>query len=246
MRNIVRLRLLMLSALVAVMISASGCASVGSYFEHRYRDFTRIADIGFTFSKKPQLGLYWNSLEILTLGYSNVEGTFIGWGGNQLGMTRMYNHCWAIPCLMIWTGTYPVGASYGQETIGWGPLLDTDRREDIIIRRRSGVLGIATSIIGWDPTKDGYGNGPDYTPACVHLIHLGYVGLSGNLRYTELVQFVVGWFGLDITGHDGDRYPIGKWSFPTRSEPEPVPEAAPAMQNTAPPPGPTEAAPTAP
>ncbi len=245
MRKNVRLRLLTLAGIVAVMLCASGCASVGSYFEHRYRDFTRMVDVGVTFSKKPQLGLYWNSLEILTLGYSNVEGYFVGWGGAQLGMTRMYHHCWAVPCFMVWTGTYPVGASYGQETLGWGPLLDTDRREEVIVRRRSGVLGIATGIVGWDPTRDGYGNGPDYTPACVHLIHLGYIGLAGDVRYTEIAQFVVGWFGLDITGHDGDRYPVGKWSFPCRKEPAAFPPAAPVEGNAAVTPRPNEAGPEA-
>jgi len=53
----------------------------------------------------------------------------------------------------------------------------------------------------------------------------------------------VGWFGLDITGHDGDRYPVGKWSFPYRKEL--APEAQPAMENAAPPPAPNEAAPAA-
>ncbi len=229
MRNTARLRLLMLAALVAVTFSASGCASVGHYFEHRYRDFTRMIDLGVTVSSKPQIGLYWNSLELVTIGYSKVEGHFIGWGGGQLGITRMYNRCWAL--------------AYGEETIGWGPLLDTDRREDAIVRRRSGVLGIATSVVGWDPTGDGYGNGPDYTPACVHFIHLGWIGLAGDARYAEIVQFAVGWFGLDITGHDGDRYPVGKWSFPTRKEPEPVPQTEPVEEKAATSPAPNESAP---
>ena len=204
MNSIGRLRLLALTATLALLFAATGCASVGHYFEHRYRDFTRMIDLGVTVSKKPQLGLYWNSLEIVTVGYSNVDGYFIGWGGNQIGVTRMYNHCWAF--------------AYGEETIGWGPLLDTECREDAIVRRRSGVLGIASSVVGFDPTGDGVGNGPDYTPACVHFLHLGYIGLAGNSRYAEMAQFVVGWFGLDITGHDGDRYPVGKWSFPWRKE----------------------------
>jgi hypothetical protein len=229
MNNIVRLRLLMLAALLAVMFSASGCVSVGHYFEHRYRDFTRMIDLGITVSKKPQLGLYWNSLDLFTVGYSNVDGYFIGWGGGQLGVTRMYNHCWAFV--------------YGEETIGWGPLLDTDRREEAIVRRRSNVLGILSSVVGVDPTGDHYGNGPDYTPACVHFVpHLGYIGIAWNARYAEIAQFAVGWFGLDITGHDGDRYPVGKWSFPWRKEPEPAPKIEPADEKTANPPAPNAGA----
>jgi hypothetical protein len=154
MSGISRLRLLTLAATLAFLFAATGCASVGDYFEHRYRDFTRMIDLGITVSKKPQFGLYVNSLEIITAGYSNVDGYFIGWGGGQIGVTRMYNHCWAL--------------AYGEETIGWGSLLDTDRREEAIVRRRSGVLGIASNVVGVDPTGNGYGNGPDYTPSCVH------------------------------------------------------------------------------
>ena len=205
MSGINRLRLLTLTATLALLFAATGCASVGHYFEHRYRDFTRMIDLGITVSKKPQIGLYWNSLEIITAGYSNVDGYFIGWGGGQIGVTRMYNHCWAL--------------AYGEETIGWGPLLDTDRREEAIVRRRSGVLGIASNVVGVDPTGNGYGNGPDYTPSCVHFFpHLGYIGIAWNARYAEIAQFAVGWFGLDITGHDGDRHPVGQWSFPWRKE----------------------------
>ena len=230
MRNAGRWRLLMRAALVAVMLSATGCASVGHYFEHRYRDFTRMIDLGVTVSRKPQIGLYWNSLELVTIGYSKVEGHFIGWGGGQ---TRRHSH--VQPLL-------GAGLRRGHRSAG-GPLLDTDRREDVIVRRRSGVLGIATSVVGWDPTGDGYGNGPDYTPACVHFIHLGWIGLAGNARYAEIVQFAVGWFGLDITGHDGDRYPVGKWSFPTRKEPKPVPQTEPVQEKTATSPGPNKVSP---
>jgi len=35
-------------------------------------------DCGIT--KTPQIGLYWNSLEIFPVGYSHVDGWFVGWG----------------------------------------------------------------------------------------------------------------------------------------------------------------------
>ena len=130
----------------------------------------------------------------------------------QIGITRVYSRCWAF--------------AYGEETIGWGPLLDTDRREEALVRRRSGVLGILSGLVRVDPTGNGYGIGPNYTPACVHFVpHIAYVGLVWNLRYTEIVDFALGWIGLDISGDDG--YPVGKWSFPRRSEP-PEPAVAPS------------------
>lgn len=204
-------RTILLAALFAGALLAQGCSSVGEYFLHRYHDFGEMVDVGITVTDTPQLGLYWNSLELIVAGYSNVDGWFVGWGGGQVGVTRVYNRCW--------------GLVYGEETIGWGPLLDTDRREEAIIRRRSGVVGILTSVVGVDPTGSGYGNGPNYTPACVHFIpHLGYVGLVWNARYTEMVDFALGWVGLDISGDDG--YPVGRWSFPRRAPEPPAPAVA--------------------
>jgi len=37
------------------------------------------------------------------------------------------------------------------------------------------------------------------------------VGLILNIRYLEIVNFVPAWFGLDLTGEDGD--PRGKWPW---------------------------------
>lgn len=193
-----------LSAVIAVVFAAQGCSSVGRYFQHRYHDFGEMIDLGVTVTRTPQLGLYWNSLEVLVAGYSNIDGYFAGFGGGQIGVTRVYSRCW--------------GLAYGEETIGWGPLLDSDQREDALVKRRSGVLGIATSLVGVDVTGSGYGQGPNYTPACVHFVpHLGYIGLVWNARYTEMADFALGWFGLDIAGDDG--YPVGKWSFPRRAMP---------------------------
>ena len=157
-------------------------------------------DIGLTVTSTPQVGLYANCLEILPLGYSHIDGHFIGWGGNQIGITRHYDYCW--------------GFVFGEEVIGWGPELDTDKKEEVLVKRRSGIIGIA---LGVDLTGHGYGYPPSYSPACVHFLpHIAYVGLVWNLRYAEMADFLLGWFGLDIAGDDG--YAVGKWSFPRRAE----------------------------
>ena len=183
-----------------------------------------MIDFGLTLTDTPQAGFYWNSLDLLTFGKAELDGHFVGWGGGQIGYTRFYADCW--------------GFIYGEETIGWGPMLDTDRREDALIKRRSNITGIFSSIVGSDPTGNGYGQGPNYTPACVHFFpHIGYVGIVWNLRYMEIPDFLLGIVGLDIAGDDG--YAVGKWSFPRRS-PEPVEPAvytpADAATTTTPPP----------
>jgi len=182
--------------LSGLLLGASGCGSVGTYFKYRYEDFTEMADLGISFTKTPQLGLYWNSLELIVAGYCKVDGYFIGFGGGQFGMTRMYANCY--------------GLLYSVEKVGWGDGLDGEHPEDVIAERTGGILGILLPP---------YNSGPNYTPACVHFFpHLGYIGLVWNGRYTQILDFVLGWTTLDICGDDGVE--VGEWSFPWRKERE--------------------------
>ena len=208
MRKLTNWRWVVLGAMIAVLMVTQGCAAldaVGTYAVHRYEDLGEIADVGLTFTKTPQVGLYWNSLEIIVFGASDLDGYFLGWGGGQIGVTRMYARCW--------------GFGFGEEIIGWGPELGEpgevdESRDDILVKRRSGFVGILSSIAGGDAGEN-FGQGPDYTPACVHFFpHIGYFGIVWNVRYTEIVDFMLGWVGLDICGDDG--YTVGKWSFPRR------------------------------
>jgi len=36
----------------------------------------------------------------------------------------------------------------------------------------------------------------------MHVLHVGYVGIMGNLHYLEILDFVLGWPGWDISGDD--------------------------------------------
>jgi hypothetical protein len=176
----------LLLALVAAVSMSQGCR----YAQHRLEDALEIVDIGLTFSDEPQVGLYWNSLDLLVFGYSNVDGYFAGWGGGQIGITRHYNNCY--------------GLIVGHEEIGWGEF-DKDDPETLYVRY-SGLAGLPSMATG---------GSPNYTPACVHFFpHIGYVGLVWNARWMEMVDFVLGWTTIDISGDDG--YKVGEWSFPWR------------------------------
>lgn len=226
MRKPTNWRWIVLGAVVAVLIFSQGCAAlkpVGTYFVHRYQDLGEIADFGLSVTKTPQVGLYWNSLEIIVFGHCDLDGWFVGWGGGQIGVTRMYAKC--------------SGFLIGEEIIGWGPKLGEpgtvdESRDDILIKRRSGMLGIMSNLAGAE-FGNNYGSGPNYTPACVHFVpHLGWLGIVWNVRYTEIVDFMLGWVGLDISGDDG--YEVGEWSFPRRRGPGPEEDApvAPAVSDS--------------
>lgn len=162
----------------------TGC---DTYWQYRLEDGAEIVDVGITVTKTPQIGFYWNSLEIFPVGYSHIDGWFVGWGGGQIGMTRHYNKCW--------------GFGYGLEKIGWGAFDSWD--ESTLYVDYSGVLGIVLPP---------YQNEPAYTPACVHFFpHIGYIGLVWNARWYEMLDFVVGFTTIDLAGDDGVK--IGHWPW---------------------------------
>jgi hypothetical protein len=194
MRKLAVWRVFGLVALIALAVGAQGCAqmgAVGTYFLQRGQDALDIPDMGISITSTPQWGFFWNSLEMGPGGWSKIDGHVLGWAGGRLGWVRHYNHCY--------------GLFYLTENIGWGPNVDPDD-PSTYYTQTAGIVGYI--LPPYDST-------PAYTPACVHFFpHIGYVGFVWNLRYMEMVDFMLGWFGLDIAGDDG--YDVGQWSFPRR------------------------------
>ncbi len=89
------MRLLALTAVAALVFATQGCTVI-RYFQYRYDDFAEVADVGLSITTTPQIGLYWNSLDLLTVGYCNLDGYFLGFGGGQIGITRLSAKCWAL------------------------------------------------------------------------------------------------------------------------------------------------------
>ncbi len=181
------------AALGLALVACSGCAAGLEYGKYRVQDALDVVDVGLTVTAKPCIGLYWNSLDVFPVGYSYIDGYFVGWGGGQIGVTRHFNECW--------------GLGIGHEEIGWGKEFDKDD-PDTMYTRYSGILGTVVA-----PHK----TNPGYTPSCVHFFpHVGFIGLVWNARYMEMADFVLGWTTLDIAGDDG--FAVGKWAFPYRKE----------------------------
>ncbi|HUT34885.1 MAG TPA: hypothetical protein VNE39_15455 [Planctomycetota bacterium] len=155
-------------AVCALLVAgASGC----TYLRNRGADASQMMDLGLTFSKKPQFGLYANCPMVTPLGYSKVDGYFVGMGGGKLGAGEHHQNNSG---LLFW----------GHEENSWKGFNDKDKATTE--SHRVGVIGIAQSA------KEGK---TKYRPACVHYLHLGYVGVMWNLNYFKMADFFCGWFG---------------------------------------------------
>jgi len=123
MRKGVRLRYGgLLLALALLLAAPPGCTNferqgctgfgsyVGAYFKNRAQDMLRSVDIGYTFSSKPQFSFYAALLSGVPFGYGDVNGTYVGIGGGDIGVFPVaYQH-------------YGIGI-YGREKTVWGDSL---------------------------------------------------------------------------------------------------------------------------
>ncbi|MBM4042166.1 MAG: hypothetical protein FJ290_27025 [Planctomycetes bacterium] len=155
-----------IAAFALVLAGASGC----TYLKNRGADAKQMMDLGFTFSKKPQFGLYANCPMVTPVGYSKVDGYFVGMGGGKLGAGEHHqNNAGAL----LW----------GREENSWKGFKDD---KATVESHKAGFVGIAQNA------KEGR---KPYKPACIHYLHLGYVGIMWNLNYHKMADFFCGWFG---------------------------------------------------
>jgi len=132
-------RTAVLLAAAVVLLAGSGCAT---YWRNRAADFADMMDIGITVSKHTQFVFYQSFESILPLGYSDFEGTLLGWGGGHFGATRHYLKAWG-------------ALAWGDEQVGWG---DYDKDDpSTLYRMRVGLVGMPSGLI------TGYSN-PYYVP----------------------------------------------------------------------------------
>ena len=165
----------LLLAFAVLMGACEGC----SYVQHRLDDVTEMFDLGLTFSKKPQFSAYMNCPVIAPIGYGKVDGYFVGMGGGKVSAMK---HRQESSGLLVW----------GREEVSWESF-DPEQAGTLSVQG-VGVLGLAEGQTGDDP----------YTVACIHYLHLGWVGIAANVRWLEIPDFLLGLFFLDPIGDDGE------------------------------------------
>ena len=185
---------------VAVALSVVWTAALGcSYPKHRFQDSAEMFDFGVTFSKKPQFSAYVNCPVVAPLGYGKVDGQFVGVGGGKVGMMEHHQESSG---LLVW----------GREEVSWDTF-DPENADTLSVQG-VGLLGLADREEGDDP----------YEVACIHYLHLGWVGVTANIHWLEIPDFLLGIFFLDPMRDDGEDGGYWFWGGKT------VPEDGDAMQ----------------
>lgn len=161
---------------LAVLPVVAVLAQGCAYVQHRGQDALDMFDIGVTVTKKPQFGLYANCPFLAPAGYGKVDGRFIGIGGGKVG--SMEHHQDNVGLLVT-----------GRENTTFGENnADGKKAKDVA------PGGFVTDAVDRDEA---------YDPTCVHYLHLGWVGVTGNIHYAEIPDFFLGWAGIDIRRDDG-------------------------------------------
>ncbi len=164
---------LLVLVIAAMLATMPGCG----YLSNRSRDAAEMFDVGCTFSKKPQLGLYMNCPMILPIGYGHVDGYYAGVAAGRVGAMK---HTQRNAGLLLW----------GRENNTWADGGDGGGEE--VEDQQVGVLGLAAERKSDVP----------YKPSCKHYFHLGWFGVTANVRWPEIPDFLLGWVGLDISRDD--------------------------------------------
>jgi hypothetical protein len=133
-------------ALLVALWGAQGCSPfrqvaarggagnvVGSYVKWRFEDLFECIDLGVTVSEESGGGIYGHFASLTPFGAYHMDGTFVGLGGGQLGVTRHY---------MAGVGAL----AFGYEEVGWQ---DYDRHDQATVQSLGvGPIGLLAPPYG--------------------------------------------------------------------------------------------------
>lgn len=112
---------------------------------------------------------------------------------------------------------------HGKEEFGWhckykgeggareAEAIKAWRNRDGFIQQGAGVSMVIDDAVRLTTGKMFEGrNEPDHSLSCVHCVHLGWFGIVVNVRTLDIIDFILGWLGidfgrLDLGGNDARR-----------------------------------------
>jgi hypothetical protein len=104
-------RIVLGAALAAALAAPQGCTTwqggVRGYARNRLKDALEMFDLGVVRTETRRYAFYLAPASLIPIGYGNLDGTFVGMGGGDIGKMRVhYRH-------------YGYGI-VGREVTGWG------------------------------------------------------------------------------------------------------------------------------
>ncbi|MCX7765170.1 MAG: hypothetical protein N2246_00465 [Candidatus Sumerlaeia bacterium] len=171
-----------------IYLGFTGC----TYLNQRGKDALDIFDVGISVTDKwsPDFAVYANPFQIAPLGYSRINGRFLGIANRQAGWLKHEQRCWAS---ILW----------GSEQKGSGRFNPFDphqaRKDQVELTERPQFnVGILRMLLkdNLPPTLQFF--------ECDKWVHLGWIGIRANCRPLDLIDFILGWTTLDLAGDDLD------------------------------------------
>jgi len=164
-----------LLGLLGIMASSTGC---GNYWANRRNDVKDFFDVGVTTTSKPAFAFYVGFLNVLPVGYANVEGTLHGMGGGRTGAVPVRQRACGV---LLW----------GKERFGYGEEFAPDD-PGTPDAWRVGPLGLA---LGPRPPARQRVN-------CPKMFHFGWLGFTLNCKFGQLPDLILGFTTFDLSGDD--------------------------------------------
>jgi hypothetical protein len=181
-----RLKKILLVFCVFVLASElSGCV----YLVNRKNDAMDMFDLGILVSKKPGLAIYMNKPPVMPIGFSHVDGKLIGLAKSNFGVFDFREKSFG----------YLIGGSEQRGVGNYDPQNPQDPK-----RYGAGAIGFLshTTTFQNDPGKDETVARPRTQPTCPMTLHLGWIGFEWGCKFWSMIDFVVGWTGIDIAHDD--------------------------------------------
>ena len=100
---------------LAPLLLLLGCG----FTRGRLRDAEQMLDAGITVTERPSLSVYGCGAGLVSFGYGEMDGRFIGVGGGRAGVYRHYHRLVGV-------------VAYGHEVVGWGRDNATARHKGLV------------------------------------------------------------------------------------------------------------------
>jgi len=180
------LRLFLALALGSSFVLQSGC----TYLTKRGNDAADIVNLGITVTPrlKPEFAFYFDFFSLTPIGYANLDNKMFGIFNRNYGLMDYEEESYGA---VVYGREMKVAGEFNPKDPHQAHTDQTDVKE-----RPKFDIGLGGITSGENPPP------PLHYLECDRAVHLGWIGIRNTMRPFDLVDFVLGWTGLDIMGDD--------------------------------------------